>query len=138
MVNQSKQLLLWHFNLLLFIIFCFSFVFFGFVLFIFFFLFLTRLLNSPTQVLTLGIYAKYDPLMYSKQCHYFTPQQTKALTFVLYALCNALQYVHRRILHSHMVVTCSCISPLVSFTGQFSFVQETTLKGQDSKCSYFV
>ena len=51
--------------------------------------------------------------------------------------CGSLQWSHVRILHWHVVVTCSSRCFLCIFTWQFSFVQRTSSKTQQSKCFCF-
>lgn len=57
------------------------------------------------------------------------------VTCILYSGCGSLQWSHSRILHWHIIVTCSSRSFLCILTWQFSLVQKTSLKTQDTKCS---
>ena len=54
-------------------------------------------------------------------------------TSVSQARCEMPQCLHWRILHGHVVVTCACKLFLVIVSSQLAFVQETTLRGHDSR-----
>ena len=56
-------------------------------------------------------------------------------TFILHSGCCSLQWSHARILHVQLMVTCSSRSLLCIVTWQFSLVQKTSLKRQETKCS---
>ena len=64
-------------------------------------------------------------------------QLIKIVTSVLHSGCDSLQWVQRRILHAHVVVTCFCSLSLVIVSEQFLFVQATILRGHDVKWSFF-
>lgn len=53
--------------------------------------------------------------------------------FTIHSGCGLLQWSHSRILHGHVVVTCSSRCSLCNVTWQFSFVQGTSLKRPDAK-----
>lgn len=57
----------------------------------------------------------------------------KMFTSVLQAGCEMPQWLHWRILHGHVVVTCACKLFLAIVSSQFAFVQETTLRGHDAR-----
>ena len=50
--------------------------------------------------------------------------------------CSA-QWRHLKILHTHMLATCSVRSFLVTFSPQFSLVQETIFQGQEAKWFWY-